>query len=776
MPEPITRIIFRRGTEIERDGLILNQGEPGYTIDTKRLYVGDGSTIGGIPVGTKFLGLFKFGINSTNIPEAVYPQVNDLAYDTTTSVLYALTGNQPKKPTSWIPVGVNIQGDNTTILKTVDTLSVKKGSLNGNFFSDLAFGRGIDRTGGDFSRDKIRLADTGQGLGFDSSNRLQINNQGVTNNTLALMGPQTVKGNIRDVVSIPTDVTLVELANVMSPILRPLIFPPFNPGITPRRYDYTNGIYIDDFVDPAIFSIDPGFAIFDPIEGITFKPFVVFTSGVALSSTLTVSQVAEFKQSIIVSGGNATVTGDALIGGNIVSNDRITITANGADITGDTIIRNSLTVKDNIDTDGRISCKNGLLISGNGASVTGDTSITGEVIINKKLTVNSGGISIIGASTISGSLRVTNGIEINNGGATIAGNTFITGPLTVSGVTNMSDTLTITDGGLVVGQGNATFAGTVRSTNRITGDNGLTITNAGANITGILTVQSGIIQAQAGITVTGVATFNNGLNVGANGATIIGNSTITGVTTISNGLLRAQAGLEVTGTILSTGRITGQAGLSILASGANITGIVSIAGNTSIAGEVNISQGSINASQGASIQGGVSVTGGLTSSSGNITSNGSLIVRDSVTVQGNNGVGADITGTTTITGQLRVTDDIVAYFSDKRLKTVVGGIENALEKVTKLNGVIFTTNDLAAELGIKCINKPSVGLLAQDVQSVLPEAVQLAPFDITSDNTSKSGENYLAVQYEKLIPLLVEAVKQIQDKLSVLETKINDIR
>jgi len=134
MPDPITRIIFRRGTEIERAGLILNQGEPGFTIDTKRLFVGDGVTVGGIPIGTKFLGFFNFGVQFTNIPQGVWPQINDLAFDRTTNILYALTGNPDgtnsySSKDNWAPVGVNIQADNATITRTIDTISVKTNSL-----------------------------------------------------------------------------------------------------------------------------------------------------------------------------------------------------------------------------------------------------------------------------------------------------------------------------------------------------------------------------------------------------------------------------------------------------------------------------------------------------------------------------------------------------------------------------------------------------------------------------------------------------------------------
>jgi len=66
-----------------------------------------------------------------------------------------------------------------------------------------------------------------------------------------------------------------------------------------------------------------------------------------------------------------------------------------------------------------------------------------------------------------------------------------------------------------------------------------------------------------------------------------------------------------------------------------------------------------------------------------------------------------------------------------------------------------------------------VGVLAQDVERVLPEAVKPAPFDILKLNEgieiSMSGENYKTVQYEKLVPLLIEAIKELNNQIIELK-------
>ena len=123
------------------------------------------------------------------------------------------------------------------------------------------------------------------------------------------------------------------------------------------------------------------------------------------------------------------------------------------------------------------------------------------------------------------------------------------------------------------------------------------------------------------------------------------------------------------------------------------------------------------------------------------------------------GVGTAASATT---GEIRATNEITAFFSDARLKNFHGTIPNALDKVTSLNGYYFTENEVAKSLGYTN-DKQQVGVSAQEVEAVLPEAVAPAPID----------EQYLTVKYEKLVPLLIEAIKEQQKKIEELEAKIN---
>lgn len=121
-------------------------------------------------------------------------------------------------------------------------------------------------------------------------------------------------------------------------------------------------------------------------------------------------------------------------------------------------------------------------------------------------------------------------------------------------------------------------------------------------------------------------------------------------------------------------------------------------------------------------------------------------------------------------GGIFATGNITSYYSDKRLKTVTGKIENALDKVASLSGVYYTSNEVAESVGFKDGGQ-QVGVLAQDVEAVLPEIVKPAPFDLDEFGNSKSGENYKTVQYERLVPLLIEAIKELNEKIKVLEAR-----
>ena len=158
----------------------------------------------------------------------------------------------------------------------------------------------------------------------------------------------------------------------------------------------------------------------------------------------------------------------------------------------------------------------------------------------------------------------------------------------------------------------------------------------------------------------------------------------------------------------------------------------------------------------------------ITNGSGSITLATPQDLATSSNVQfGSIGIGTAASGTA---GELVATGDITAWYSDERLKTNIQLIDNALEKVSQLRGVTFNANQLAESFGYSS-KESQVGVIAQDVQRILPEAVKPAPFDtlhLKEGVVSKSGDHYLTVQYDKLVPLLVEAIKQLNEEVKSL--------
>jgi hypothetical protein len=109
-----------------------------------------------------------------------------------------------------------------------------------------------------------------------------------------------------------------------------------------------------------------------------------------------------------------------------------------------------------------------------------------------------------------------------------------------------------------------------------------------------------------------------------------------------------------------------------------------------------------------------------------------------------------------ITGALAVDGNITAYYtSDINLKDNIRPIESALFKVQQINGVTFDWNEKSSK--IQQDKGHDVGLIAQEVEKVLPEVVVLRP------------DGIMAIQYEKVVPLLVESIKELTKRVEELE-------
>jgi hypothetical protein len=115
--------------------------------------------------------------------------------------------------------------------------------------------------------------------------------------------------------------------------------------------------------------------------------------------------------------------------------------------------------------------------------------------------------------------------------------------------------------------------------------------------------------------------------------------------------------------------------------------------------------------------------------------------------------------TLAVTGAITATGDITAFFtSDRNLKQNIVNIENSLDKVSKLNGVYYNWTKEALEKHKHLVDEKEVGVIAQDVEAVLPELVA------TREDGSK------AVRYERLCAVLIESIKELKKEIDTLKT------
>ena len=231
-------------------------------------------------------------------------------------------------------------------------------------------------------------------------------------------------------------------------------------------------------------------------------------------------------------------------------------------------------------------------------------------------------------------------------------------------------------------------------------------------------LESSQVTTSGALTVTNATTLSSTLSVG---------STITVMT----------GGITAIGQTIDAFQFTGNAATATLA--ANLNRSV-LGGN----GLTNSGTGSLN---------GQNVTLTVGAGSGISVDVDSVAVDTTVVrTSGDQNIG----GTKTFLNEIICQGDITAFSSsDRRLKTNIETIDNALEKVSLISGVKYNWNELAEG---KDITVREVGVIAQEIKEVLPEAV------------SERDTEYLAVRYERLVPLLIEAIKELKAEINELKT------
>ena len=282
------------------------------------------------------------------------------------------------------------------------------------------------------------------------------------------------------------------------------------------------------------------------------------------------------------------------------------------------------------------------------------------------------------------------------------------------------------------------------------------------------------------------------MRLATTGLTVTGAVSASGTLTTS-GLynIRSTGDLDTTGTAYislqdnSTGTWTERGWIGYGAGNGNLAIVNSVSGKNVI-----IAAGGTNTATVSST--GVAITGGVTTTSTVTVKNGSVgyinvesggasnsgyvsffsagavrqgyIGYSSTTAASDTGTIPYVAGTHAFTGAITATGTITANFSDDRLKNRLVNIASAVSKVKSLNGFFYEPNETAQALGYK--KQVEVGVSAQEVEKILPQIVVPAPID----------PQYKTVHYEKLIPLLIEAIKEQAGQIEELKSDVEKLK
>jgi len=217
-------------------------------------------------------------------------------------------------------------------------------------------------------------------------------------------------------------------------------------------------------------------------------------------------------------------------------------------------------------------------------------------------------------------------------------------------------------------------------------------------------------------------------------ATISGTQTLTNKTINASQLVDASVtNAKLANSSLTVSAGTGMSGGGSVALGSSVT--LTNAGVTSAVAGTGVSVSA--------------ATGAVTISIGQAVSTSSNVQFNAL------GVGTAAPGTA---GLIRATNDVIAFYgSDRRLKENILPISNPIDKLKQINGYEF---DWIPIEGIHENEGHDIGVVAQEIEAILPEIV----------TTRENG--YKAVKYDRLVALLIEAMKEQQKEIEDLKNKL----
>jgi len=461
------------------------------------------------------------------------------------------------------------------------------------------------------------------------------------------------------------------------------------------------------------------------------------------------------------------------------------------------------------DTTNATSTTNGALQSDGGLSVACDGYFGGNIVIKDAGTIGSASDTDAIAIDATGNVSVSQDLTVT-GDFTVSGTNYTIDSTTMTVVDPIIHLQTASGGGALAADTNkdvglamqyhngsaakTAFLGYDDSTSKLifipdatltsevaSGVKGTIVAHLEGNVTGDLTGNADTVTTNANLT--------GGVTSVGNAATVVTNANLTGgVTSVGN------AATVVTNANL-TGGVTSVGNAATVVTNANLTGDVTSSGNATTISGLAMSKTALSAGTGLTLS---TNTLSVNAAQTQITSVGTLtaLTVDNVKIDSTNiGHTSDTdlmalaSGVLTVNGEVRATSEITAYYSDRRLKEIepdgpgqdVEG-KDAADVLKEISGVYYKNNDEAKLFGYDS-DKRQVGLIAQEVQKILPEVVVPAPFDIAEDGSSKSGEDYLTIKYEKVIPLLVNAINaqtgkitELKETVKLLERDMQDLK
>ena len=421
--------------------------------------------------------------------------------------------------------------------------------------------------------------------------------------------------------------------------------------------------------------------------------------------------------------------------------------------------------------------------------LTGNLNQTGTTIRNGLLlqsgnTTITGSLNQLGDNTLTGDLNVSKNVEIEND-LEIGNNVSITGSLHTTG--NQTTLGTITGNSSTFFGDNLTethtFTGSVNITGSVTADyfigdgsQVLNVISSSYAVSSSHALTASYAENAASFPYTGSAEITGSLSVIG---TVTGTSfAATGgvgvptLTSANNIILSASNYVQVKDAFLKLNAFTNTDTGSYSATNGDIyynsstnlfmgyrdgawiafesqgAGLASVLEDTTpqLGGNLDLNTNSISGS------GTIDIGGGITSS-GLLTVTGTGTSQFSSHLQAHClGIGTTPSGTS---GDIRAAGDITAFYSsDERLKDNITPLSDAINKINQIGGYEFDWNSDSSHSG------HDVGVIAQEIEKVLPEVVT------TRDN------GYKAVRYEKIVALLIQAVKEQQSQIDELKSKL----